>query len=179
MRVSTLALFSSACILAGAALAFRNKADPPVVAHVDLARYQGKWYEIARLPTRFERDCASDVTAEYQLRKDSSIAVINTCRKPNGELKQSKGTAHLRDPRGPNSKLKVSFFWPFTGDYWILKLDPQYRWSLVGTPDRRYLWLLSRSPQMEPATYQAILQTARQLGFDTNRVQRTKQSGGR
>src|SRR5689334_22509097 len=136
MRFSTLALFSSACIVSGAALAFQREHDPlPVVPDVDLKRYQGRWFEIARLPARFERECARDVTAEYTLRKDGSVRVVNTCTRKDGSRETAKGVARKRTANGPASKLKVRFFWPFYGDYWIVNLHPAYEWSLVGTPD--------------------------------------------
>jgi apolipoprotein D and lipocalin family protein len=147
----------------------------PVVPDVDLSRYEGKWYEIARLPFRFEKNCASDVTAQYQRKADGSIEVINTCRTADGSLKQSKGTARLRNKNGPSSQLKVRFFWPFSGDYWILDLDPDYRWALVGTPDRKCLWMLSRTPQLPANLYEMLLSKARELGFDVKPMVRTEQ----
>ena len=154
------------------------KEDPPlaVVPHVDLTRYQGKWYEIARLPFRFEKDCAGDVTAQYERKPDGSIEVVNTCRKEDGSLKRSKGTAQLRDKSGPNSQLKVTFFWPFSGDYWILDLNEEYRWALVGAPNRKYLWVLSRTPQLPAHIYEQLLSKARTLGFDAAKMTRTRQS---
>jgi apolipoprotein D and lipocalin family protein len=179
MRASSLALFSSACIITGTVLLWA-RGDPPlaVVPDVDLSRYQGKWYEIARLPFRFEKDCAGDVTAQYEQKPDGGIEVINMCRKEDGSLKQSKGVARLRDKNGPNSKLKVQFFWPFSGDYWILDLDPDYRWALVGVPGRKYLWVLSRTPKLPANVYERLLSKAQELGFDVKRVIRTKQSAG-
>jgi apolipoprotein D and lipocalin family protein len=102
---------------------------PPlqVAPSVDLARYAGKWYEIARLPNRFQRDCAANTAATSTLRPDGKITVVNECRKADGRLKSSTGIARVADPGGPNSKLKVTFFWPFSGNYWILDLDTEYR----------------------------------------------------
>jgi apolipoprotein D and lipocalin family protein len=178
MQLFTLALISSACMVSGAVLALhKQNGSLPVMPEVDLTRYQGKWFEIARLPARFERKCAGDVTAEYTLELKGTVCVVNSCREANGHLRQSKGTAELEDPRGPASKLKVRFFWPFYGKYWILGLDPHYRWALVGTPDRRYLWILSRSPHLDRDIYTRILDKARDLGFNTSRVRRTHQTG--
>ncbi len=175
--MSSAALFSSVCIITGTALLWA-KGDPPlpVVPNVDLSRYAGKWYEIARLPFRFEEDCAGDVTAQYEQKPDGSIAVVNACRKKDGSLKQSKGTARLRDKNGPNSQLKVTFFWPFSGDYWILDLDEEYRWALVGAPNRKYLWVLSRTPQLPTNVYERLLSKAQGFGFDVKSMIRTKQS---
>jgi apolipoprotein D and lipocalin family protein len=145
------------------------------VPHVDLNRYQGRWYEIVRLPLRWENKCAADVTANYTLRPDGKIEVVNRCRKKDGSLSESKGTARLASKEGPNSKLKVTFFWPFSGDYWILDLDPDYQWALVGTPNKKNLWVLNRQPQMDKASLGRILEHARSLGFDTSRLIYTKQ----
>jgi apolipoprotein D and lipocalin family protein len=177
MRLSSLTLFSFACIITGTALAFSKEHDPlPVVPGVDLKRYQGKWFEIARLPARFERDCAGDVSAEYTLRNDGKVTVVNRCRNSNGLFKESKGIAKLRDRGGPASKLRVCFFWPFYGDYWILDLDRDYKWALVGTPDRRYLWILSRSRDLSDQTYRQLIAKAKEPGFDVARILRTSQN---
>ena len=109
-------------------------ADQPLetVAHVDLGRYVGKWYEIARYPNRFEKECARDVTAEYAALPNGKISVVNTCLKSDGKAKQSKGSAVVVD-KASNSKLSVTFFWPFSGKYWILDLGPQYEYAVVGS----------------------------------------------
>ena len=147
-----------------------------VVPQVDLNRYAGKWYEIARLPNRFQRDCVGGTTATYTLRPDGKITVLNECRTDNGRVKSAKGTARIADPKGPNSKLNVTFFWPFSGNYWIIDLDPQYRWAVVGEPSRKYLWVLSRTPQLDPELYEDILKRAQRQGFDTAKLLKTPQS---
>lgn len=147
-----------------------------VVPSVDLERYAGKWYEIARYPNRFQRSCAGETTATYTLRPDGKITVLNECRSTDGKMKSAKGTARVASAKGPNTKLKVTFFWPFSGNYWIIGLDPDYRWALVGEPGRDYLWILSRQPQMDEATYAEILEKARRQGYDTQRLIRTRQS---
>lgn len=141
---------------------------------VDLERYAGKWYEIARLPNRFQRDCAGEVTATYTLRPDGKITVLNQCRTMEGKLKSAKGTARPADKNGPNSKLKVTFFWPFWGDYWILDLDPGYRWAVVGEPSRKYLWLLSREPKLDEGLYNQILERVKAQGYSLDQVPRTR-----
>jgi apolipoprotein D and lipocalin family protein len=150
---------------------------PPleVVPSVDLTRYAGKWYEIARLPNRFQRDCAGNVTATYTLRPDGKITVLNECRTADGRRKSARGTARVADARGPNTKLKVTFFWPFSGNYWIIDLDPKYRWAVVGEPGRDYLWILSREPQLDTELYQQIVERAEQRGFDTGKLLKTRQ----
>ncbi len=148
---------------------------PPLdtVPEVNLERYAGKWYEIARLPNRFQTSCAGDVTATYELRPDGKIRVLNECRTAKGGVKSARGTARRANARGPNSKLKVTFFWPFSGDYWIIDLDPEYRWAVVGEPRRRYLWILSRAPVLPEETYRGILQRAAGKGFNVDRLLRT------
>ncbi len=177
MRSSTLTVFSSACIVSRAALAFHKKENPfPVAPGADLKRYEGKWFEIARPPARFEREWAGDVTAQFTLRRNGCVRVVNTCREENGNWRNSKEIARCRDPNGPASKVKVRFFWPFYGDHWILELDSDYQWALVGTPDLRYLWILSRSLQLPGETYRQHLARAHGLGFETSRIVHTIQS---
>lgn len=172
-----LAWLSSVGLLIGTLLASRKRNAPlPVVDDVDLSHYQGQWSEIARLPNRFERACAADMTAEYSLREDGNVRVVNSCEQTDGRLKIAKWVARLRNPKGPKSQLKVSFLWPFYRDYWIFDLDSQYRWAMVGTPDRHYLWILSREPELAGETYTPLLTKARTLGFDTARVISTRQS---
>lgn len=150
---------------------------PPLetVAFVDLDRYLGTWYEIASYPAWFQKSCTA-VTAEYALRDAGMISVINSCRKHTleGKPKQVKGRAKVVDTAS-NAKLKVSFFWPFWGAYWIIELDPDYQWAVVGVPNRKYLWILSRTPQMGDETYQAILSRLSSNGYDQNRLNRTLQ----
>jgi apolipoprotein D and lipocalin family protein len=150
-------------------------APPATVASVDLARYVGTWYEVARLPNPFQKHCAC-TSATYALLPDGRVSVLNRCRTPEGRLKEARGKAWVVDRR-TNARLKVRFFWPFSGDYWILALDPDYRHVLVGTPNRRYLWILSRTPGLPEATVQALLATARAQGFDTTKVLRTPACG--
>jgi apolipoprotein D and lipocalin family protein len=147
-----------------------------VVPSVDLARYAGKWYEIARLPNRFQRDCAMDVTATYALRPDGKMTVVNECRTSQGKAKSAKGTARLASEKGPNTKLKVTFFWPFSGNYWIIDLDADYRWAVVGEPDRKYLWILSRDPRMDEELYRQIRDRVGQQGYDISPLIKTKQT---
>jgi apolipoprotein D and lipocalin family protein len=145
-----------------------------VVQSVDLSRYTGRWYEIARLPNSFQKKCADTVTADYTLRTDGKIEVINRCRKASGEYATAKGKAKIVDKK-TNAKLKVTFFWPFYGDYWILDLGPNYEYAVVGEPGRKYLWILSRSPRMDEALYQQLLQKMTARGFNTEMMIRTSE----
>ena len=150
------------------------KDEPEVVPAVDLSRYVGQWYEIARLPNRFQKKCADSVTANYTLRSDGGIQVVNRCRKSSGEFTTATGKATIVDKK-TNAKLKVTFFWPFYGKYWILDLGPNYEYAVVGEPGRRYLWILSRTPQIDEALYQQLLAKMQSRGFDTTRMIRTAQ----
>jgi apolipoprotein D and lipocalin family protein len=145
-----------------------------VVQTVDLSRYVGRWYEISRLPNGFQKKCADSVTADYAIRPDGQIQVVNRCRKASGEYTTAKGRAKIVDKK-TNAKLKVTFFWPFYGDYWILDLGPNYEYAVVGEPGRKYLWILSRSPQMDEGLYQQLLQRMRARGFKTELMIRTSQ----
>lgn len=147
------------------------------VDSVDLKRYSGKWYEIARYPNRFQRSCQSDTTAEYTLRKDGKVQVVNSCREKDGKTKTARGTAKVAD-KTTNAKLRVTFFWPFYGDYWVIGLSPDYRYAIVGEPKRKYLWILSRTPEMDEATYKGVLEQIRSAGYDSDKLIKTPQSPG-
>jgi apolipoprotein D and lipocalin family protein len=153
----------------------KNKSPLTVVDSVDLQRYLGKWYEIASYPAWFQKGCTGS-TAEYSMLPDEKIQVVNRCRKDSldGPLKESKGKAEVADPV-TNAKLKVWFFWPFKGNYWIIDLSPDYRWAVVGEPSRKYLWILSRTPTMDETVYRDILSRLPQKGYDAARLQRTTQ----
>jgi apolipoprotein D and lipocalin family protein len=150
------------------------------VSSVDLARYAGTWYEIARLPMSFQRHCV-DTKAVYTLRPDGTIGVHNECVTNSGGVAQVDGVATVVES-ATNARLKVVFDnwftrlfgWSREGNYWILDLDPEYRTSLVGTPDRRLLWILSRSPHLDDATYQRLVDRGRMLGFSVWDLIRTR-----
>lgn len=150
-----------------------------VVPRVDIERYLGTWYEIATIPQRFQKGCVG-VTATYTRRDDGAIEVLNSCRKEtlDGEMKTVKGKAWVVD-KNTNAKLKVQFFWPFRADYWIIELDPDYQYAVVGHPSRKYLWILSRTPQMDEALYQGLIQRIANKGYDPSLIKRTLQPSGR
>ncbi len=149
----------------------KQKSDSlQTVASVDLLRYMGKWYEISLYPQRFEKDCEC-TTAEYYMHS-TYVEVRNTCMK-NGKEKKVKGKAFVV-PNSGNAKLKVQFFWPFRGDYWIINLDKDYTWAVVSSPDKNYLWILSRTPKMDPVVYQKIIDDLVNRGFDQARIIKTK-----
>jgi apolipoprotein D and lipocalin family protein len=144
----------------------------PVPA-VDLERFLGSWYEIARIPAWFQNRCVKDTTALYQLRTDGKITVTNRCITRKGDIDQAVGLARVLDP-ATKARLQVSFVsllgWrPFWGDYWIIGLDPEYRWLVVGDPRRQYGWILSRTSVMEPALLEAAFQSLERNGYGRGR----------
>lgn len=149
-------------------------ASQPVasVASVDLARYAGRWFEIASFPMYFQRRCIGDTTAEYALKPDGEVTVTNRCRTESG-FDQAEGNAWAAES-GNNARLKVSFFWPFRSDYWVIGLDPDYRWAVVGNPDRKYLWILSRTAELPQAQLDAALQAAANQGYDLGQLRYTR-----
>jgi len=168
-------LFLGIAVVVGKMAFAESKPSLQTVFHVDLTRYVGRWYEIARYSTRFEKDCASDVTATYTQLSGGKIEVLNECRKADGSVKRSKGTAVVVDNK-TNAKLKVTFFWPFSGNYWIIDLAPDYGYAVVGEPDRKYLWILSRSPQLTESVYSQIITRVRELGYDPSLLTKTIQN---
>jgi len=173
LTVLGLAGIVTGLVLAGAA---RAAEEPPAVAeHVDLQRYLGTWYEIASIPNFFQRNCTG-TTATYSLHDDGAIEVLNRCHKHtlDGSLSEARGKAWVVD-EASNAKLKVQFFWPFRGDYWILAIGGDYAYAVVGNPDRDYAWILCRTPRMSPADYAAALDVLRERGFDPSTLQRTAQ----
>lgn len=164
-------------LLAAAGLLAACTTPPPLptVQAVDLERYSGTWYEIARLPNRFQSSCASDTQASYRAR-GADITVVNRCRTADGSIEQADGIAKVV-AGSHGARLRVSFFRPFYGDYWILDLDPDYRWVLVGEPRRRYAWILARAPRLDAATLEALLARAAELGFDRQAFLRTPHTG--
>jgi apolipoprotein D and lipocalin family protein len=152
---------------------------PPleVVPQVDVSRYMGTWYEIARFPHRFQEGCVA-TKATYTLRQDGKVDVLNECRMENldGAVKTAKGTARVVDEK-TNAKLKVTFFWPFYGSYWIIGLGDNYEYAVVGHPGRNYLWILSRTPSMDDALYNRIVRRLQnEQAYDTSKLVKTLQS---
>lgn len=155
---------------------------PRTVESVDLQRYLGTWYEIARLPM-WAQDRAGvaceDVTATYTLRPDGNVGVDNRCLNAadNDAPRGVQGYAYVVEgTRG--ARLRVCFFWPFHGDYWVIGLDPDYRWAVVGDPRREYLWILSRTPALPDTLREAALRRVREEGFPVERLRWTRQRTG-
>ena len=178
-RVMT-ATLAALSLLSGPAYA---QAPAPVrtVPSVDLNRYAGDWFEIARFPNRFQKKCLGDVRASYARRADGRIDVVNRCRTADGPI-DAQGVARLVDKQ-TSAKLQVRFapawlsWLPVWGDYWIIGLAPDYSWAVVGDPGREYLWILARAPQLPPDAVAAAKEAARANGFDLERLVWTSQAG--
>jgi apolipoprotein D and lipocalin family protein len=141
------------------------------VKKLEIDKFLGQWYEIARYPHSFEKDLVG-VTATYSMREDGKIKVLNQGYKNtlNGELKTAEGKAKIPDKNDP-SKLKVSFFWFFYADYLVMELDSEnYQWAVIGSSSPNYLWILSRTPQMEKDLYMDLLQKIEKRGYDTSKL---------
>ena len=149
------------------------------VPQVDLDRYVGRWHELARTPNWFQRNCAADVTADYARRPDGTVSVVNSCRRADGAVDRAEGTARVVDP-ATNAKLEVAFApealrWipAVWGSYWVIELAPDYRYAIVGEPSRAYLWVLSRTPALDDATWTSIDARIAAAGYDRSKVTRT------
>lgn len=175
-------LLVSAVAVALAACASSPR-ELPVQQGVDLQAYAGTWYEQARLPASFQAQCAGDVRAEYVVRSDGGLDVTNQCRNADGTTKVATAEGRLARVGGQTdpARLEVRFAPAWTswlpmvwGDYWIIQIEGDYQYALVGTPDRKYLWVLSRDKEGDPATIDKLLARAESLGFATDKVIRTE-----
>jgi apolipoprotein D and lipocalin family protein len=175
----------SSLALSGALLSTPVLAQvPPVqsVPSVDVQRYAGQWFEQTRLPNFFQSGCLGDVVVNYRVQPDASIEVINRCREANDKINQVQGRAVAASGDTSGARLKVSFLpswlqWvPFTqGDYWVVMLDAEYRYAVVSEPSRKYLWVLSRVPVMDPATYETVMSELKLKGYPVEGLIRTPQ----
>lgn len=152
------------------------------VPRVELNKYAGKWYEIARYPNKFQKACVGNTTATYTLKDKGKIEVLNQCLKKDGLMNSAKGEAKVAD-KATNAKLKVRFapgilsFLPFVwGNYWIIELGSDYDHVVIGEPDRKYFWIMSRKPEMNDKMFQAILRRAEAMGYNPAKVERTPQN---
>lgn len=161
----------------------RASADSPLVAipSLDVRRYMGKWYEIAKYPNRFQKQCVSNDRAEYTLRNDGRVQVINRCRTANGETDEAVGTARqVGAATSPKFEVRfapawLSFIPAVWGDYWVIDLDDAYELVAVSEPKREYLWILSRHPTVPEQKYARLLERLRKQGFDTQKLVPTRQ----
>ena len=175
MRAAGLSVLLAAALTGCVSGPVGNARPPEPVRAVALDRYLGKWYELARYDMAFERGCEA-VTAEYSLRPDGLIKVVNSCHKgtPDGPLAVAVGRAkRVGDPLG--ARLKVSFFGPFFADYWVLDHGPDYEWSIVGEGSGRYLWILSRDPHPPQAVRDDLVRRVKAMGYDLKLLRITRQ----
>jgi apolipoprotein D and lipocalin family protein len=184
MKTNTFIIFSILILFFSCSEMIKIKAQdantsPVTVDSVDLAKYTGLWYEIAKIPNSFQKNCVRNTTANYKLREDGKIEVINKCVEVNGDTNIAKGIAKVVDTKS-NAKLEVSFvrilgiqlFW---GDYWIIDLDKDYKYAVVGTPSRKYGWILSRTQKLSPGIMDKIFDALRKQGYDPKDFVMTEQ----
>jgi apolipoprotein D and lipocalin family protein len=182
IRFMTFTIATAALALAGCSTLeagpVGNRAVPQPAKPVEIERYLGRWYELARYEAGFQKGCEG-VTADYSLTEPGQIKVINSCRKGSldGEIDQATGKAKVVEGSG-NAKLRVSFFGPFYGDYWVLDRADDYSWAIVGEPSGRYLWLLNRRPDPGTQEFAAMKARAAALGYDLNLLRPTLQPAG-
>ena len=168
-----------AAVMAVPPFSAARQAPVETVPSVDLERYMGDWFEIARYPNRFQRQCAGDVRVTYALRQDGRVDVTNRCRHEDGRMDVAQGVARvLEGSQGARLKVRFAPRWlswlPFVwGDYWVIGLDPDYQWAVVGHPGRDYLWILARTPALEARALGNAEAAARAQGYDLARLQRT------
>lgn len=183
MKRVVLGLAALAALTTAALVPARAEPAAPLapIASLDVARYMGTWYEIAKYPNRFQRQCAGHSTAQYAARSDGRVDVVNRCRKADGTSDDATGVARPVGEAG-TPKLEVRFapawlsFLPWVwGDYWVIDLDPGYTLAAVSEPGRDYLWILSRTPTVDSGAYQALLRRLEAKGFDITRLQATPQ----
>ncbi len=159
---------------------FSQTEQVKTVDHVDLKKYVGLWYEIARIPNKFQDQCVKGTTAQYSIENDDRIKVINSCIDEDGEVDEAEGVAKVVDKKS-NAKLEVSFvsflgIRPFWGDYWIVGLDENYMWAVIGTPDRKYGWILSRTKKLEESTMNEIKNILKRNGYNLDDFKESPQS---
>lgn len=178
VRFKQVLMSSLAVLLLNGCAAINQQVNfPPmkVVEDVEIEKYMGKWFEIASIPMSFQQDCTG-TSATYTLNPDKTVKVFNQCfeNSLDGPERNIEGKAWV-DDKQLNSKLKVQFFWPFSGDYWLIELDKDYQYAVVGHPSRNYLWILSRKAKLDSDIYGQLLNNISSQGYDLNRVVKTLQ----
>ena len=181
---SAFSILFGSILLAFSTTIFSQTADTPVktIASLDVPRYMGTWYEIAKFPNWFQKKCVSNTQAVYSIRTDGNLKVLNSCKTADGEISQAEGTARQQGSKD-SPKLEVRFapdwlsFLPMVwGEYWVVDLDAQYQVAAVSDSKREYLWVLSRTPQLDKKTYDELLLRLRSQQFDTRKLETTQQT---
>ena len=177
---SSLKIMAALTLLWLPALQACHTAHPPrpalaPVPALDLNRYMGTWYEIFAMPNPYQKNCFA-TQAQYTLTDRGEVVVRNSCHKGalTGPLKEVVGKAWCPDAARP-AALKVQFFWPFSGDYWVLDVDPDYQWAVVGQPKRKYLWILARTPTLSEAITTRLMARLPEFGYDPAALRKTAQ----
>ena len=182
-RVSLVSILGALLLALGSSQAIAQQSDQAVktVASLDVPRYLGTWYEIAKFPNWFQKKCVSNTKAVYTAKPDGNLQVLNSCKTAGGETSEAEGLARQIGAKD-SPKLEVRFapewlsFLPLVwGDYWVIDLDSQYQVAAVSDPRREYLWVLSRTPQMDPKVYADLLQRLKQQQFDIQKLELTPQ----
>ena len=171
--------YISFLLLFGIIAAYGQSSSPVTVKYVDLKKYAGLWYEIAKIPNTFQKHCVKNTTAEYFLNEDGSIKVINSCTDEDGDRDEAEGVAEVFD-KSSNAKLEVSFvsflgIRPFWGDYWIIGLDSNYEYAVIGVPNRKYGWILSRNKKMTDDQLSAAFDIIKRNGYDVKKFVMSEQ----
>lgn len=182
-RASLISILGLLLIGLGSSQVMAQQGDQSVktIAALDVPRYLGTWYEIAKFPNWFQKKCVSNTKAVYTAKPDGNLRVLNSCMTATGETSEAEGLARQIGAKD-SPKLEVRFapewlsFLPLVwGDYWVIDLDPQYQVAAVSDPRREYLWVLSRSPQLDPKVYADLLQRLTQQQFDIQKLELTSQ----
>lgn len=177
-------IFATLVLSCGAtSSAFANSAQKPLetIQTLDVPRYMGTWFEIAKYPNRFQKQCVAKTSAAYSLQKDGTVKVLNSCLLASGELEQVEGKARqIGVATSPKLEVRFAPVWlswlPMVwGDYWVIDLDPEYQLVAVSEPKREFLWVLARTQQVDKAKYDALLQRLQAKGFDLNKLELTPQ----
>jgi apolipoprotein D and lipocalin family protein len=173
---------AAACAQSPAAAPATAPGPVATIAALDVPRYMGTWYEIAKYPNRFQKKCVADTKADYQLQAGGTVKVTNRCRKEDGSLEEAIGEARqIGVSTSPRLQVRFAPAWlsllPFVwGDYWVIDLDERYQLVAVSEPQREYLWVLARTPTVSPEAYEALLGRLRAQGFDLARLERSRQT---
>lgn len=177
MRKWTLAIFAATLLLAAASAEAQNTktGELKTVPFVDLKRYGGTWYEIAKYPNKSQKQCAGNTTATYNFKPDGEVEIVSRCVTKDGKMDDTTGTAKVIDKQ-TNARLKGSFAGFSSAPYWVIDLDENYQYAVVGSPERKHLWILSRAPEMSDATYQKILRKIEVAGYNPAKLEKTPQN---
>lgn len=168
-------------LLAIPAVSANDSLPLQTIESLDVPRYMGTWYEVAKYPNRFQKQCVRNTSAEYSLQKDGTVKVLNQCQLASGEMDEAEGQVRqVGDTKSPKLEVRFAPVWlswlPMVwGDYWVIDLDAQYQLVAVSEPSREYLWVLARAPQVEQAKYDALLLRLQAKGFDLNKLELSPQ----